>query len=346
MIDRPLALGLLLAPFAYIGVVVVPQFPWGDAGGVGAAIAVCLFVAVVSGAEIRPSRGVELWALPALAGVALVTLAAPTLFGTLGNDLAAGLFLGIPVLAVVFAWRSGGPMLHRVVAYGFSLTWGLLLLAARESLTASGTPFSGPSYSSAFYQVNADQVTGLNGLLNGSGFVALPIHGLFDPVFTGLAGASVFGLLLILARPQTGLGVPLPVASPPFREKGADREIPATYGFSAAQRALFQERSVSEPALTTWPQGLLPVVWGAAAASAFLLVAVLTPRWALLAATVGLTVLAAGLVATAEVPRWISWFTPRLRRTRSPPASPIGSESATGPDSTGEESTPPPSVHP
>ena len=321
MIERPLALVLLLAPFAYIGGLVLPAFPGSDVG-VTFAVAVCLLAAILSGTWIPRIRWAEAWTLLALVVVILVTLADPALFGSLGDDLTVGLFIGIPVILVVFVWRSGESLGVRVAAYGLSLTWGAILLTARESLIASGSTFTGATFSSTFYGVIGDQVTGLVGLITGSGYVALPIHATFDLVYAALTGASVLGLLLLFVRPQTGLGTPLPVSSRSPRDEGAGRGMSQTHGFSVAQRALFLDRSVSEPAPTTWPPGLLPVVCGAGATSAFLLLAVLTPRWALLSAIAAALVVAAGLILVAEMPGSVSWLLLRVRRFRRPPAPP------------------------
>jgi hypothetical protein len=325
MIERPLSLVLLAAPFLYLGGLVLSGFPSTDLA-VALAPTVCLIAAALL-AWPRESgwRVVGGGMFLALVGLTLAAFALPG-SGTLGGTLAAGLFVGVPAIALALAWRTGEPLGGRVVAYGFSLTWGVVLLAARDALVASSTAITGPSFSTAFYQVNANQVSGLAGLLDRSGYTSLPLHAAFDPAYTALVALSLLGLLLVLARPQTGMEVPLPVSPRLSREGAEGSELAEAYGFSAAQRAVFRERSAGIPALTMWPPGLPSVVCAAAAAGATLLLSILVPDYALVSSVGALGVVAVAVVVLAEVPRSVLRPGGRPRRARVPPVPPSAPE--------------------
>jgi hypothetical protein len=318
VISRPWALVPLFAPFVYVTALVLPSFP---PAATGVFLALLLSVAVAGLAAV-PSprlRPAALGSFLFLAVVVAVSLAVPGGFGGFGFELASGLALGIPLMAMALVWQKERPVEERMVLYGAALTWGIILLATRASLDGAGTAYTGRSFATAFYQVNSDQVTGLVGLMNGSGYTSLPIHSLFDPVFAVLAGASVLGLLLDLVRPQSGRGDPLPIVSVGYRERPTERELQRTHGFSAAQREVFRERSTSQPSPTTWPPGLLPVVWGAGVASVFLLVAVVSTTGALVVVAGAALVVAVLLILLADLPEAMAWLPLTVLRAQRPP---------------------------
>lgn len=339
---RPWTLLLLLAPFLYVAALLLPAFP-GDEVAVLAAFAVCGFAAALSASPYAPLRAARTAVLIVLVVVVVATAADPRLSTGVGDELLSGLFLGVPIIAAVVAWRSEESLGVRLTAFGFALTWGVVLLATREHLVNGGSAINGPAFTSTFYQVNASQVTGLIGLLNGSGFTVLPIHDLFDGVYASLIGLSVLGILLDLVRPQTGLERALPIAVRPSREKAVSRDLRRPYGFSAAQRAVFRERSPSEPSPTTWPPGLLAVAYGAGAASVFLLIATVASGWALLVGSAVALAVAVLLILASDRPRAVEWLPlPRRPRPRPPTTSEVFRDLFEGP-AAGESSTDRPS---
>jgi hypothetical protein len=323
VIERPVAVAFLAVPFVYVAAAVFSGLTTG-AIGVGAMLGATLVVAGLSASGVR-LRAVGVWLALALVGITVLALADPNDFGTTGGELAAGLFLGVPLVGVAWVGREREPLGHRLVEYGVALTWGLALLAARGSAAGSTGSFSGSAFATAFYAVNADQVTGLGGLATGVGYTTLPLHSLFDPVYAALAGVSVLGLLLLTVRPQTGLEVPLPVASRPSRDVPGDRDLKRMYAFSEAQRTAFRERSESEPPPTTWPPGLFSVVAGAGATGAFLLAAYVVPLWALFVVTTAIVGAGVVLVLVADFPGSVSRASLRIPRwgSRGKPPSTV-----------------------
>jgi hypothetical protein len=316
MIVRPWALVPLLAPFAYVSALLLAGFPEG-AVGVWVVFAAC---AAVAGLAVHPRpivQSLRLAAFGILVAVVLVAAAGAAAFGSAASDLAVGLLLGLLPVAAMLVARTDAATRDRVIVYGATLAWGLILLTARASL---GGSYTGPELLRAIDQVNNVQVTGLVGLLDGAGFTSLPIHALFDPWFAALAGVSMFGLVLDLVRPRSGAGDPLPVASRTARDGESERELHASIGFSPAQRAVFRARSVPEPSPATWPPGLAAVAWGAGAVAVFLALSAATSDFALLVLLAAALAVAVGLVVLADVPEAAAWLPFGPARIQPPPA--------------------------
>lgn len=312
MIERPVAVAFLAVPFVYVAAAVLSSLTTG-AVGVGTMLVATLVVAGLFASGVR-LRAVGVWLAIALVGATVLALADPNDFGTTGGELAAGLFLGVPLIGVAWVGRGREPLGYRLVAYGLALTWGLALLAARGSAAGSTGSFSGSAFAAAFYTVTTDQVTGLGGLVTGEGYTSLPLHSLFDPVYAALAGVSLLGLLLLTVRPQTGVEVPLPITSRPSRDAPGVRDLKRMYAFSEAQRTAFRERSESEPPLTTWLPGLFSVAVGAGSTGAFLLAAYVVPLWALFVVSTAIVVAGVVLVLVADFPGSLSRASLRIPR--------------------------------
>jgi len=324
MIERRLAFVLLALPFVWVTWAVLPAFPGGFPGGqipVVIAAAIVLAVAVVA---LDPRIGFAWPLLVVLAGLVVIAAAASAAtarFGALGPELAAGVLVGLPWILVSYVARPRAPLVHRFAAYGLAVTWGLLLLAAAQPLL-NAPDASG--FVTGFFTVVTDQGQVFGGLLTGSATPPLPVHDLFDPAYAALTGLSVLGLLLVTVRPQTGKQIPLPVAVHAYRETGADREMTTPYGFSAAQQTVFRERSTTEPPFVTWPPGLVPVFFGAAAAGAFLVAAYYLPTWAVLATTVGLVAAVVALLLLVERPHLVGDLRPPPASSAPRPPAPSG----------------------
>jgi hypothetical protein len=298
MNERPVAAVLALLPFAYVAAVVLPSFPAQDLG-VGFAFVMSVVIGILSAMPSPRAQEIGAWVGIGLAIIIGVTFSEIQMFGDLGAQLAAGVLLGMPWIAVAYVWRPGEQVRNRFIALGLGLLLGTLLLAAAQTLSASTSAFTAPGYVQAFYFLNLTQVEGILGLLTGAGGLPLPLHTFFDPIFVALGGVSVLGLLLVMLRPQTGRDQFLPITLNPRWRAGTIADLPGSYGFAEVQQAVFRDRTVSEPPGSAWPPGLISVVIAAVTTSVFVALAFLTPFWALLSVTVAAAVAGGALVASA-----------------------------------------------
>ncbi|MGI0128577.1 MAG: hypothetical protein ACREDE_04335 [Thermoplasmata archaeon] len=324
MIERPVAFTLLGLPFVWVFALLLPIFPraawplvllgWGACLGLAAAW------------TLRPSY-LGPWGWGILA-VLFLLAAVVGLSSSFGANLAVGVMLGVPWIAVGYAARPSGALGVRFFGYGVALVAGLVLLATPGQVSATTGTVSAGDFLSGWLTVAFDQTQVLGGLVTGAATPAIPLNGFFDPVYAALAAGAVLGLMLVSVRPQTGRGAPLPIAIRTSRNSDAGRVLDPAYGFTAIQRAVFLERSSVEPPLTAWPPGLPSVLCGALAASVFLAASYLSPLWTVLASTIATAVVVLFLIVVVEVPGFLRVPSrPRLRRPRrsataTPPRAP------------------------
>ncbi len=301
MIERRPALVLLALPFVYVAGALLTVFPL-TAVAVPLAFAVTLLAALLAGARDPAARAGGTWTFLGLLVLTGVGLFDPGLAGGASADVAAGVLLGLPAIAVSLAARPRWILGARLLLYGWAVVWGLLLLAAASALSAGPTAVTGSTFVSSFATTAGNQALGLLGLLDGSGYTLLPLHALTDPAYAALVGVSGLGLLLLIVPPQSGDGRPLPVATPSAAHRGPAPDPAALAGLSEAQRATFRERTEGTPPLTTWPPGLIAVLASATATATFAFAAYVRPYGALLGAVVGALVVAAFLMLVVEVP--------------------------------------------
>jgi len=290
---RPLAALFLALPVLYALARLLAVLPAGDAG---AWVAIVL-LAIVAAMLARPEKRSRIAGYALLAFLLLGTALAGAFAGDPGLALGAGVVVGLPLLTVAVAARSGEPAGVRVLAFGAALTWELLLLPALPS-GPWGSEHAAPFLSNLGTDL-ADQFSGLVGLLTRTSVLSLPAHATFDPVFVGFVGLAILGLLLIAFQPESGQGEPLPTATRRAREDEGARDLPTQYAFGDAQRAAFRERSLVEPALSAWPPGLVPIGAGALGAAVFAVAAAVEPAWSLLGVAVGVLVTVLVLFAAA-----------------------------------------------
>lgn len=327
---RWVAGGLLLLPLLYVTAVVLPPVADGESAA-AAAFVVGLAVAGLSLVRSERVRAAGV-GLAAVLGLTIVVAAIDrSVAVAVPLGLVAGTLLAVPWVAAAVAARSGEELGTRVVAFGVAVLFGLLALAALASLRATGGSARGPAFVARFYAMTVDQVHGI-GLFVAPGPLAPPVAGFFDATFAVLVGIAAFGLLLLLAPPQTGAGVPLPVTLPDRGLAPQATELAPEYGFSSAQREVFRARTVPEAPATQWPPGLLAIAVGTLAATVFVAGAYASPYGAVLALTLGLVVTTVVLVTGAERPaplRTTDLRTPAAPRPPAPgPESPPASADA------------------
>jgi hypothetical protein len=298
MIERPVAFSFLAAPFLWVGAVVLNDLSRATFPFVIGAWGVCILLAAFSTSRKSYFSGAEL----VVFGGLLLLAAALATSSPAGTDLFLGILVGVPWILAGYVARPTSSVGLRFIAYGVALTLGLLLLATPASLAAASGTVSSGTFLHGFGTLTVDQGSVLGGFSTGAAAPTIPLQSFFDPVFTALTAVAVLGLLLVTVRPQTGRGVPLPMALRVRRESATERALSPAYGFSAAQEAVFFERSAPEPPVTAWPPGLASVLAGAVGASAFLIAAYSEPFFAILDATIAAAVSAAVLVLLTEVP--------------------------------------------
>jgi len=340
MIERPVAFAALSAPFVWVVVELVPHLP-GAAAAVVVAASVGLAVGILTLLQPEAIGIPNVGVAAGLVLVAAAATAAPGALGPYGPAIFVGLLVGVPWMLVGFVARSASHVGARFVTFGLAVSWGLLLLAAAPGAIGTGGSAVASSYLSQLAATFVDQFRVFGGLLPGAAIPPLPVNQFFDPTYAFLVAVAIGGLLLVTIRPQTGARSPLPVAVRGYHAPEAERELTGSYGFSAAQQAVFRERSTGDVPLATWPPGLEPVFFGAAAAGTVLLAAFLVPLWAVPAGVAGVGVAALWLVRTTERPM-------PLPRPRLPPPSDetiAPPESAPSADSVVDEGTGPTADH-
>ncbi len=301
MIERPVGYVALSAPFAAVAVELVPHFPGGQVA-VASAAAGALVVGLLTYLQRDALDLPNLLVAAALLVTAGVVTLAPASFGPYGPAIFVGLLIGGPWVLVGYVARHDGPLGIRLLVYGVAITWGLFLLASASGAVGVGPSATSSAYETQFFALVAQQFQVFGGLLTGAASPPLPLNQFFDPVYSATVAVSVVGLLLVTARPQTGLGAPLPVAVRTYRSVDAQRDFTGAYSFTPAQRGVFQDRSTGETPLATWPPGLEPVFYGAVAAAAFLVGAYFVPVWTVPAAVGAVAIAAFGLVRTTDRP--------------------------------------------
>ena len=106
MNERPVAAVLALLPFAYVAAVVLPSFPAQDLG-VGFAFVMSVVIGILSAMPSPRAQEIGAWVGIGLAIIIGVTFSEIQMFGDLGAQLAAGVLLGMPWIAVAYVWRPG-----------------------------------------------------------------------------------------------------------------------------------------------------------------------------------------------------------------------------------------------
>ena len=339
MIERPVGFVALSVPFVAVLVELLPKFPGGQIA-IAASAAVCFAIAAAS-LELSPSILLT-GGLPFLALVGFGALAGsnPTLIGPWGSEILVGALFGVPWILAGYIARTEEPLGLRAVAFAVAVTWGLLLLADVPA-GALGVTGASEHFLSHFFALAGQQFSVFGGLLPGSAAPALPLNSVFDAAYAALTAVAVGGLLLVSVRPQTGTGTPLPVAVRAFREGATEeRNLSALYGFSPSQLEVFRERSVGESPLLTWPPGLEPIFFGAAAAGAFLVAAYFLPTWAVLGLTTAMAIGIVLLVRFTESP--IALAVARPPKAVPPRIASVPPESAGAPERSTTAGTPVP----
>ena len=325
MTERPWVWPFLLVPFVYVPFLALPGFGTSAVVVVGAVTALAA-VAVLSAVPWPRWRALAPLVLVAWVFVTLGAVAVPSSSGTLGGDLTAGSLLGAPLVAAVYAGRESEPVPVRAGAFGIGLVWALGLLAGLRATT--DLPYSGWTFANAFLSANSNQLAGLFGLATGQGYLTLPLHGIPDPVWSTLVAVSVLGFLGALLVPATAEGVPLPLAAGRGRDDPKERELPADFGFSSSQRAVYARRSRPESPSTVLPTGFGPVVAATVAVMAFLFVAAARPVPALFLGMLAVAVGLALVILFVEVPTALVRLLAGVERLRparrAPPAGPSG----------------------
>jgi len=297
MRERVLAAVLLsLAPL-YVTIALLGPLAAGDPAVVVALLGTVAIAAGAGWPAPRPrAYAVLLTAL--LAAAIALAFAADGLAGALPLGLAAGTLLGLAWFASVQSWRPGLPLGGRIVALGASTLLGLVYLATGGSLGGPGGSWSAAEFVSALGSSTVQEGQGIASLFV-FGPTSPPIASFFDPLFAGLTGLGVLALLLFVVRPQTGEEHPLPIAL--RGAEPAEAELPAVYGFSVDQLAVYRGRSREEAPDVPWPPGLDSVVGAGLVLAVFLGAAILSPYYAVAALVLTLVgMVALVLVATAR----------------------------------------------
>ncbi len=300
--ERPVGFALLSLPFLGAAIEVYRALPGPNAQiALGITTALAIAVAVVTLQQEHPVDLPNIVFFGLVLGFALAAYASSSVVGPYGGELLLGLLVGVPWILAAYVARPDEPVGVRFTVYGISIIFGLLLLAAAAARSGRTPETIATSIVAQFFGLAGQQFQVFGGLLNGATAPALPLNGLFDAAYAALTAVSLAGLVLVVVRPQTGERTPLPVAVRAFREAESEKELPAEFGFSPGQRAAFRDRSLGESPLLTWPPGLEPIFYGAAAAIGFLGAAYLEPKWAVLG----------GVVAVAVATGWFLWAVER-----------------------------------
>jgi len=260
------AVALGLPPFLYVAAAGMRHLPGAAIGVSLAAFLVALGLATYP--LVEPVHGPRFGALGLLAllVVLMVVSIDPVGAGLVLDAVGWGALLAGPALLFLTFVAPNEGAGTRVVGLQFALALGLLLLAAVAAGSA-GQP--GLLVRNTFAALDA-QLVGVAHLLVGRSAASLPLAGVGDPWFAGLAGLAVLATFVTFLRPVTGRGIVLPTA-------GAERPGPAIDPAIARRltprfRGLFESRSSAVGP----PMGRLPglaALLGAAAAGAGVLIA-------------------------------------------------------------------------
>lgn len=207
---------------------------------------------------VEPRRGVWVGGVGTL-GLALelfVTALDPARVGTAGGAVAWGTLLASPVIILVNFVRTSEGIGTRLVGLQLALADGLLLLSVPTVLANSGTPVTAGNLVSGTFAGIGEQITGIIHLLFGLPVGNLPLAGVNDPWFAGLAGLAVLATFLTFVRPSTGREVDLPTQG--SGAPGPDPDGTTVETLSPGFREVLRARSTEDGA----PAGTFP---GAAA---------------------------------------------------------------------------------
>jgi hypothetical protein len=310
---RPVAFVLLALPCAWLALLVVPNLTHASLPVVLVPFVVCVGLATYSAVRTQYPDLLVSAVVGAIGLLAVGTASS----GAFGWEVGLGLVLGLPWVLAGYIARTDTALGLRFLGFGGSVALGLCVLATRADLGVRSGSLSAQTLLRGVYVVMGDQGQVFGGLLNGTAIPSLPLLDFFDPVFAGLTGAAVLGLCLAAVRPRTGPGVLLPLSIPLHRVQGEGSELPAAYGFTPRQRAVFAERTVAEPPLTAWPPGLGAILCGAIGASLFLVVAYVYPFQAVLVLTLALVGVSVATMVLAQFPGILRLPTRTRRRSRS-----------------------------
>jgi hypothetical protein len=320
MRERVLAAALLSLPPLYVTASLIGPLSAGDLA-VPFALLVTVAISVGAGWPAPRPRGYALLLTILLVGALVVAGAAEGTSSSAALGLAAGTLLGLPWFASVQTWRPGLPLGGRIVAFGASTLLGLVYLATAGSLGGPGGTWSAGDFLSALGSSTVREGQGIASLFV-FGPTSPPVASFFDPLFAGLTGLGVLALLLYLVRPQTGEEVPLPIAL--RGASAAEAELPAVYGFSEDQLAVYRGRARDDAPDVPWPPGLDAVVAAGIVTGIFLGAAIYSPYYAVAGLVLALVAgVAVVLVATARP----APFEP----PKPPPAEPLETPEAVGP---------------
>jgi hypothetical protein len=148
------------------------------------------------------SRRDTLWGLPLLGGVLLFIGVALAGFQLLApwDSLFAGLLLGVPLAVLAALLRPGGESAPNFLLLLLGLVEGLGLRAAGGT-----TP---TTLASGFVHAFSQQFSGLGAWSGGAKSPSLPLSGVADPVFLGLALLAIAGAVLGFLRVPSGEAAP------------------------------------------------------------------------------------------------------------------------------------------
>lgn len=320
---RWLSLVLVLPLFGYLGYRLISAFRGWDA------ITVVTFAVLVvfNVSQMVPWRGrwVSLSGIWSVVVLILLVGLSLGLAGGVGLDIAAAMLLASPFLLESWIWQGDSNPGRALLALQFAFLDGVMIVAALDTLSASGVPATSGPLIYSFGAVNVEQLRGLYNLLVGLPVGALPLQSAMDAAFVVLGGVALLGVFVPLLEPQTGSGYALPIGD-------ADRG-PVTVAYSPELEmargetlALLRRRSAPRPP----PYSKLPGIWAlVASGTVTLLFVVVSLEWPTQSLLPSFLVLGGFLVAillmtrlSIRVPR-IAPVPPRPEPAPGEPAPPV-----------------------
>jgi hypothetical protein len=316
---RVLSLILILPLFIYLAYLLITRFEGWDS------VVMITFGAVVflNIVQLLPWKGTwvslsGLWSL-----VVMIVLAALSvgLAGGVGLDVSAGMLLASPFLLESWIWQAEGSPGWRIVALQFAFLDGVILVAALNSLSASGYTVNSTYLVAAYGEVNVQQFQGLWAILTGGNVGVLPLQNAMDPMFVVLGGFALLGVFAPLLQPQTGRGRTLPIGS----AEGGEAIVAYSPDMEMVReetRRLFVLRSPSRPPPFSNLPGLTALFASGVVTFMFVYASLLWPTMSLLPSFVILAGVLVALIAMARS----SLRTPEMMarppavNTQAPPA--------------------------
>ncbi len=221
---RVLSFLLIMPLFLYLGFLMVTSYAAWDPLIAGVFGAILLLNAI----QFVPWKGryLTLSGLWVIVLIMVLGFFAVSLLGGPGLDVAAGIILASPFLIESWIWQLEGSPGKRMVALQLSFLEGVVIVAAIQSLLATGLPVDAPDLISAYAQVNITQACSLSNLVGlsmasvwpgacSAGTLVFPLQAAMTPPLVVLGGMALVGALSPVLKPQTGSGAELP-----FREAG------------------------------------------------------------------------------------------------------------------------------